>query len=158
MNIFNYNTCETDCNTDHSIDPNTLPANFDINKIFEPPCMNDCRKPACKDIQEGFYEFSGPATVRSLCGSGLKCGVIDDGSFNKNDYIKHSFAIRKMKGDEPNPATDRIVGAVWRETEGTSSEFTVKCQGDYYVHYKWDNCFECEPLFEDETICCDPCS
>ena len=153
MNIFN-DSCNPSCDKDNGYDPRFSPLNMDVTNIFH-PCPEDCRKPPCKDIQEGVFEFTGPMRVRNLCCEGLKCGVIDDNTFNKNDYIKKSFPIYRVSAEA---GCDEIVGAVWRECSGNKSSFTVECAGDYYVKFTWDNCWEVEPKFEAIPVCCDPCA
>lgn len=153
MNMHN-NQCDPSCDKDNGYDPRFTPLNMDVTNLFH-PCPQDCRLPPCKDIKEGMFEFSGPKRIRNLCCDAMKCGVIDDGSFNKNDYVKKSFPIYRVSAEE---GCDEIVGAVWRECSGNRSSFTVECAGDYYVKYTWDDCVEVEPKFEEIDVCCDPCA
>lgn len=143
--------CDTTCDQDYSIDPKFIPQNFDISRIWN-PCLDDCRKEPCKDVRTATFSFAGPKTIRSLCDSALKCNVIDDGTFDKNNQFKKSFAIYKVS---TTVGCDRVVNAVWRDP---SHSTTINCPGDYYVKYTWDNCFENEPKFELSDVCCDPCN
>lgn len=147
MNMLN---CNNSCDKDHSIDQKFIPDNFDIKNIFN-PCLIKCTPKPCKDIQEGMYTFVGPKTIRSLCDANNKCTLIDDGYVEKRSPFKHSFPIYRKSSIE---GCDKIVGAIWRDS---THEYTIKCEGDYYIKYTWDNCLETEPKFEEINVCCDPC-
>lgn len=142
--------CNNSCDKDHSIDQKFIPDNFDIKNIFN-PCLIKCTPKPCKDIQEGMYTFVGPKTIRSLCDANNKCTLIDDGYVEKRSPFKHSFPIYRKSSIE---GCDKIVGAIWRDS---THEYTIKCEGDYYIKYTWDNCLETEPKFEEINVCCDPC-
>ncbi|MDB4461451.1 hypothetical protein N9043_00725 [bacterium] len=143
--------CDNTCDQDVTIDDRFFPKNGDVSNIHR-ACVEDCRPPPCDDIQEGMYEFSGPKTIRSLCDVALKCGVLDDGTFERHSPFKHSYPIYRVSSEE---GCDKIVGAIWRDSD---HEYTIKCAGDYYIKYTWDNCFETEPKFEEIDVCCDPCA
>lgn len=147
MNMLN---CNNSCDKDHSIDQKFIPDNFDIKNIFN-PCLIKCTPKLCKDIQEGMYTFVGPKTIRSLCDANNKCTLIDDGYVEKRSPFKHSFPIYRKSSIE---GCDKIVGAIWRDS---THEYTIKCEGDYYIKYTWDNCLETEPKFEEINVCCDHC-
>lgn len=142
--------CNNSCDKDHSIDQKFIPDNFDIKNIFN-PCLIKCTPKLCKDIQEGMYTFVGPKTIRSLCDANNKCTLIDDGYVEKRSPFKHSFPIYRKSSIE---GCDKIVGAIWRDS---THEYTIKCEGDYYIKYTWDNCLETEPKFEEINVCCDHC-
>ncbi len=147
MNMLN---CNNSCDNDHSIDPKFIPDNFDVKNIFN-SCLKTCAPKPCKDIREGIYPFTGPKTIRSLCDANNKCNLIDDGSIEKRSPFKHSFPIYRESSIE---GCDKIVGAIWRDS---NHEYTIKCEGKYYIKYTWDNCLETEPKFEEINVCCDPC-
>lgn len=153
MNIFN-KFCDPSCDKDNSFADKFNPRFMDVKYIFH-PCLEDCRtEENCRDISEGRLEFTGPMRIRNLCDSGLRCDVIDDNTYNKDDHIKKSFPIYRVSEEE---GCDEIVGAIWRERSGNKSSFSVECNGEYYVKYTWNPCFETEPKFEQVAICCDPC-
>ena len=147
MNMLN---CENNCNIDYSINPKFIPKNFNTDNVWK-SCMDDCREQPCKDVREGRYEFTGPKSIRSLCDVAIKCGVLDDGTFDKNSQFKKSFAVYEVSTTQ---GCDRVVNAVWRDPNHLT---TINCAGDYYVKYTWDNCFENEPKFEVRDVCCNPC-
>ena len=147
MNMLN---CNNSCDNDHSIDPKFIPDNFDVKNVFN-HCLKTCAPKPCKDIREGIYLFTGPKTIRSLCDANNKCNLIDDGSIEKRSPFKHSFPIYRESSIE---GCDKIVGAIWRDS---NHEYTIKCEGKYYIKYTWDNCLETEPKFEEINVCCDPC-
>jgi len=90
------------------------------------PCV-DSRE--CSDIQEGEFEFAGPATV-----------------FGVENLVK-SYLIVKVLAD----GTEKPWSAVW-----PTGRVLINTNGDYKIKYKWDACHATgEPKFDFEAGC--PC-
>lgn len=147
MNMLN---CKNECNQDHSVNKKYIPTNLNVKSIYN-SCTQPCEDAPCHDIREGVFNFSGPKTVRSLCDSNNRCQPFDDGLIERNSPFKHSFPIYRKS---TAAGCDKIVGAIWRNNQ---HEYTIKCEGNYYIKYTWNNCYETEPKFEEVDICCDPC-
>ena len=107
-------------------DSKYCPPNADPSRSFS--CVQDCiDEDYCSDIQEGFYEFEGSATVFGVCN------------------LSKSYLIVKVDGD-----CEVAWGAVFEH-----GKVLIDTTGTYRVKYKWDNCCELEPVFGHEDGC--PC-
>lgn len=110
----------------------------DNNGMYAHGCY-PCVSEPCSDIQEGTFDFTGPAVLLGVC-----------------NIHKSYLVVREVSGD-----CEVRAGAIFPDSRtqhfpnNASMEFSL--EGNYTVKYKWDACCELEPQFEALPYPC-PCN
>lgn len=117
------------------------------NPKYSVGCCMPCGEDVCDDIKEGEYTFTGPKIVHLTCEEGREDTTI----FELQHGIARLMAFPRVFGIFEDLG-DGCYEPVASVSAGNPAQLC--CAKNYVIRYKWDNCFDKEPVFIEADDCC----